>query len=45
MSGDYADLCCERDLMSDIYRADDPEDVFDCWGIPTIGNKRSSEKF
>lgn len=44
MSGDYADLCCERDLINDIYSVDDPEDVFDCWGIPTIGNRRSSEK-
>jgi len=43
MSGDYADLCCERDLMNDIYSADDPEDVFDCWGTPTIYT-RSSKK-
>lgn len=36
MYGDYADLCCERDLMNDIYSNDDPEDVFDSWGTPVI---------
>lgn len=43
MYGDYADLCCERDLMNDIYSNDDPEDVFDSWGTPVISSAKTSK--
>ena len=41
--GEYADLYDEQSLIQELYGMEDPDDIFDEWGIPTINtsNKRN----
>ena len=41
--GEYADLYDEQSLVQELYGMEDPDDIFDEWGIPTINtsNKRN----
>ena len=41
--GEYADLYDEYALGEELDAMEDPEDVFDEWGIPTINTKYSCE--
>ena len=34
--GEYADLYDEQSLVQELYEMEDPDDIFDEWGIPTI---------
>lgn len=36
MNGEYADLYDEQSLAQELYGMEDPQDIFDEWGIPTI---------
>ena len=41
--GEYADLYDEYSLNTELELSDDPEDIFDEWGIPTINTHYSCE--
>ena len=41
--GEYADLYDEYSLNNELESSDDPEDIFDEWGIPTINTYYSCE--
>ena len=34
--GEYADLYDEQSLVQELYGMEDPDDIFDEWGIPCL---------